>query len=142
MLEAKMDLWDPLWDIRCITTNGYVKSNGACVMGRGVALQAKNKYPGIATDLGRLIKLHGNHVFLLYAYDIVSFPVKNNWYEKGDLELIKRSAEELMSLLEVTPEIKQVALPRPGCGNGKLSWEVVKPKIENILDDRVTIVYQ
>ena len=37
-------------------------------------------------------------------------------------------------------DLKNVALPRPGCANGGLNWEDVKPHLERILDDRVTIV--
>mgnify|MGYP001585303530 CR=1 FL=1 len=53
------DIWDynVASEANCIgiTTNGTVKSNGACVMGRGVALQAKLRVHGIDRQIGRAI---------------------------------------------------------------------------------------
>lgn len=34
----------------------------------------------------------------------------------------------------------RVVMPRPGCGNGGLKWEQVRPAIEPLLDDRFTVV--
>lgn len=59
MREAFGDLWDfhaAPNAVACITTNGYVNGRGECVMGRGVARQAKARFPGIAKQLGTLIK--------------------------------------------------------------------------------------
>ena len=33
-----------------------------------------------------------------------------------------------------------VLLPKPGCANGGLNWEQVKPLLEQYLDDRFTII--
>ena len=120
-----------------ITTNGFVKTNEHAVMGRGIAKQAKDKYPGIDHLLGKKIQALGNHVHLLTA-DLVSFPVKHNWWEEADIELIKRSCNELMAFLGTN---ERILLPRPGCGNGKLKWEEVKKVIEPLLDDRVYIIH-
>ena len=63
----------------CITTNGFVKSNGECVMGRGIAKQFADKYPHIPKLLGDSIKAKGNNVNIITSIsgtDIVSFPVK------------------------------------------------------------------
>jgi hypothetical protein len=55
-------------------------------------------------------------------------------------ELIKKSSRELMHLIERN-NWSTVLLPRPGAGNGELSWnDEVKPLIEPILGDRVIIV--
>lgn len=146
MIEVVGDLWTYPADVRVITTNGFVKSNGECVMGRGCALEAKNKQPGIALALGRLIQQHGNHVFLLNngKPKLYSFPVKHVWHEKADPKLIERSAKELLS--KVDPDFPNdeghvIVLPRPGCGNGQLKWEhVVKPVLAPILDDRFHVI--
>lgn len=42
--------------------------------------------------------------------------------------------------MELLGTEETVLLPRPGCGNGKLQWDFVKREIEDLLDDRVTIV--
>ncbi len=141
MVEVKGNLWTYPANARVITTNGTVKKDGSCVMGRGCALEAKTKFPGIDKELGKLIKLHGNHVrILIWDHpNIWSFPVKHNWWEKADLELIRRSAKELVNIADVGNYTK-VVLPRPGCGNGGLKWEDVKPVIEPILDDRFHVI--
>lgn len=137
MKEAKGDLWT-FSGHKVITTNGYIKTNGACVMGRGCAYQAMLKYPKLPFELGELIKNHGNHVYYFKEFNIVTFPVKHNWWEKADLKLIKESAYEILSLTISTNE--QFYLPKPGCGNGQLEWEDVKKVIEPILSDQFTVI--
>ena len=39
MKEIRGDLFTQEADTICITTNGFVKANGECVMGRGCAKQ-------------------------------------------------------------------------------------------------------
>lgn len=53
MIEA--DRGTNLWllsDTVVITTNGTVKGDDACVMGRGCALEAKLAFPGIDHRIG------------------------------------------------------------------------------------------
>lgn len=127
------EIFDNLWNLkgtRGITTNGFVKSNGQCVMGRGCAREAAEQFPRLPKQLGDMIGIHGNRVFYFREYDLFSFPVKHKWWEAADLELIKRSAREVVGLhLDVDGPLY---LPRPGCGNGKLRWSDVKPAIAEI----------
>ena len=134
-------------DAICVTTNGFVKKNGRAVMGAGVALQARKIFKGLDLDLGRLIKKNGNIVQIIRSETIynkrlpvVSFPVKHNWWEKADLELIRKSLEQLQVLTDFN-QWSKVILPRPGCMNGKLSWlREVKPLLESVIDDRIYII--
>jgi hypothetical protein len=140
MIEVTGNLWTYPADVRVITTNGTVRSDGACVMGRGCALEATRRYPGINFTLGQALKRHGNHVHVLARTDVgllVSFPVKHHWREKADLELIRRSAVELVKL---TKSGDRVVLPRPGCGNGHLEWVTVKPILEPLMDNRFHVI--
>ena len=144
MKEVNGDLWDASADVIVITTNGATRKDGAAIMGRGVALQAKSRYPGIEHVLGRLIRENGNHVNLITGNTpkIVSFPVKHHWREKADLKLINQSVLELVWLtdrLSGLAGLHTVALPRPGCGNGRLRWEDVRSIIRPVLDDRFTV---
>lgn len=142
MKEVNGDLWDSNADIIVITTNGATRKDGAAIMGRGVALQAKNRYTGIEHVLGRLIRENGNHVNIITGNipKIVSFPVKHHWRERADLKLINQSVLELILLVNrLYPNYTAVALPRPGCGNGRLRWEDVKSIIRPVLDDRFTV---
>lgn len=145
-----VNLWEVPADLHVITTNGTVKMNGACVMGRGCAREAKYMYPSLDLKLGRMVKDSGNIVHFLnftparpnvdYPHRLASFPVKHNWWEQADTYLIERSAKQLVELVNTTPGIMSVVMPRPGCGNGQLNWQDVRPLIEPILDDRFTVV--
>lgn len=148
MREDLLDLWTTPADAICITTNGTVKANGRAVMGRGTAKQATERYPFLQLWLGKLLQEHGNHVLILDCpalhlepWELVTFPVKHAWDERADLELIARSARELVTLTD-THGWQQVLLPRPGCGNGQRKWSEVRPILQPILDDRFTAVTQ
>lgn len=141
MIEVTGNLWTYPADVRVITTNGTVKVNGECVMGRGCAREAKMRHPTIPKVLGDGLKRIGNHVQHLWGDTkgniIFSFPVKHDWRQKADLELIARSALELAMAL---PDRLTVVLPRPGCGNGHLDWKDVQPILAPILDDRFHVI--
>lgn len=138
MLEEYGNLWILPGNYRCITTNGALRKNGNAIMGKGVALEARRRYPSLEVILGRMIREYGNHVFKL-GNGLVSFPTKNHWREDGDIELIRRSAQELVFLLK-DDRANRVLLTRPGCGNGGLQWAGVKPLIQDILSDSKFII--
>ena len=135
-----------LWDYRfhrnvvlCITTNGYVKKKShEAVMGAGCALEATKLYPGINKILGELILKNGNIVQFIFD-NILAFPVKHNWWESANIELIVKSANELKEIADNNKETIYL-LPRPGCGNGYLKWEDVKKNIVNILPNNVAVI--
>lgn len=140
MQSIKGNAWKLVkdFDVLCITTNGYIKNDGSCVMGRGIALECSKIFPSIPITLGSLIYERGNHVYRLEKFKgcyLFSFPVKHNWYEKADIELIKRSCSELLYFVDRFG-YEKILLPRPGCGNGGLKWIEVEPILSEILDDR------
>ena len=148
MKEIKANIWDLYNSDKesyiCITTNGFVKKNKEAVMGRGIALQAKEKFFLLPKELGHLLKNFGNNVYMLDRYRMFTFPTKHIWTENSDIKLIERSARQLIVYLNnsyYTKNISKVYFPRPGCGNGKLSWNNVRLVIENILiDERIIVV--
>ena len=165
MKELNGDLFDTECDALCITTNGFVKTNGENVMGRGCAREATGYWPSIARLLGTSIKRDGNNTTVLLrdnGVDIVAFPVKPEfriylggrrelvrhmprkykmndkvpgWACYADIHLIKKSAKQLVELAD-EHGWKKVLLPRPGCGAGELNWADVKPILDEVLDDR------
>lgn len=143
MLEEFGDFWTLPGDLRCITTNGTLRNNGNAIMGKGVALQARKRYPDIEVRLGILLRYYGNHVFNL-GDGLISFPTKNHWKDNSDIKLIARSAQELVFLiknLDKNIPSRRVLMPRPGCGSGNLLWPDVKRVIQKILtDDRYIII--
>jgi len=132
------DIWDYPADVICITTNGTIKKNGEAVMGRGVALQAVQRFPGVAKDLGENLQRWGNFPHILKS-ELVTFPVKHHWHERASLDLIKESAVQFAVHVKCFPELIFV-LPRPGCGNGGLRWEEVEPVISSLLPDNVHVI--
>lgn len=144
MKEIAGDIWSyhkrGHWIV--ITTNGTTRRDGSCVMGRGVARQAKDKFPEVPYELGKLMLEFGNR--LLYSGDrgLIFFPVKHNYWEKADIALIEQSCRELKDLFDVgvTGYPTPIYMVRPGCGNGQLNWEDVKPILEKYLDDRFVVV--
>lgn len=121
-----------------ILTNGMLKNDGENVMGKGVALQCKNLFPLIPKILGTMIRFGGNHVYYLGS-KLFSFPTKHHWFGPSDLNLIARSAKELMSLKELYGW-RWIILPKPGCGEGGLIWEQVEQILSPILSEEFYII--
>ena len=69
MLEAKGNILEMDCDAVCITTNGFVKSNGAAVMGAGIAKQMRMVVPGLDKVLGLKIAQEGNNVHALLTHN-------------------------------------------------------------------------
>jgi len=145
MQEVRGNLWDfyNLGNWVVITTNGVVKTNGRAVMGRGIALEAKQKVLDLDVVPGRCLSVFGNQVFVLADMlpnheKIVTFPTKHDWRGMSSTLLIERSAAQLEV---VTPRGLTIYMVRPGCSNGGLSWTVVRPMLEKYLDSRFVVVH-
>ena len=134
-----------------IPTNGFVSRNGAGVMGAGLALDAKNRYPGIVFDLGTHLRRNGNVVGWLRKepHQIIAIPVKPSFVkiESFDQKLkILPKVRSLYGVGNMVPgfycmadinlieislnqivdfieknSLKTVFIPLLGCGNGGLS---------------------
>ena len=169
MHKVTGDLFKFEADACCITTNGFVTSNGNAVMGRGCAKTASDRDPEIKKLLGSFLRKGGNCTRVIKKYPtrtLVAFPVKpetlnyfthkhevvshaQNKYKLGDvvpgfhavadLAIIEKSAIQLVSLANAL-NWKKVVLPRPGCGAGELNWSQVKPILEEHLDDRFYVI--
>jgi len=72
-------------------------------------------------------------------FTLVSMPVKHHWRDRADPELIVTSAKQLVQMADKF-EWHSIVVPRPGCGNGGLTWNDVRPLLEPIFDDRFTVV--
>lgn len=143
--ELQCNYWNEPADLRVVTTNGMVKKNGECVMGRGNALQANKRHPKLAKELGKAILTYGNRPYIFPEYRIATLPVKHHWKEKADIRLIIPGLYQLCELIKIY-QIKNVLLPRPGCSNGQLDWDDIRNMVEYTLSahdllDTVTVVY-
>lgn len=139
MRHIEGDLWDQLPEaVVAITTCGQISKKGECIMLRGCARQARERFPGLALKLGELIREGGNHVHDL-GNGVVSFPVEEGAFDVPDLRIIERSCRELVALTE-SRGWQQIVVPRPGCGGGGLQWETVRPILEPYFDDRFSVI--
>lgn len=136
MIEVVGNLWDYPADFKVVTTNGSVNKFGQAVMGRGCAREAATQWPGIAKRLGDLIERKGNRVHFLRPYPLFSFPVKHEWHQRADLVLIRKSLDEFNGHILTSCSY---VMPRPGCGNGRLRWDDVRP-LMLFLPDNVAVI--
>jgi len=147
MKIVKENLWNSKDNIILVTCNSYINSRGELVMGRGAALELKNKFPYLAGIFGNIVKDFCGHLgkygVKLYAmnsqrsYGI--FQVKYHFRADADLGLIKFSTFRLWELLNHEEYYnKTVSMNFPGIGYGHLKYEDVLP-ILKYLDNRVTL---
>lgn len=140
------ELFGDLWDLHArgewigVTTNGTVRKDGCAVMGRGIAKQAATRFPSLPFEVGQYIVRYGNMPQRFSDYRIYTFPVKHQWWEWADINLISESMYEIRCLWNMYNS-GRLFIPRPGCGNGGLRWKDVRKEIAPIVKDLpITVV--
>lgn len=140
------DIWDK-YDLGhwiCIPTNGMVNAGGYLIMGKGLAKQASDRFPGLRQRWGKHVANEGNYPFSDCANRLLSFPTKNNWKDPSPLNLIRQSASRLRDHLPLVHawyvseglSPLPICLPKVGCDLGGLNWTTqVYPLLSTILDD-------
>lgn len=130
-------------DYAFITTNAMVKKDGSLVMGRGIAQQIRDMYPGLDKAFGKRILDCNMHQKAYHVIgqdmlpNVFAFQVKYSWWEEADLDLIKASTE-MLGHTACKHMDQTFFLNYPGVGNGKLEIKDVAPIVEQ-LPDNVTI---
>jgi adenine-specific DNA methylase/O-acetyl-ADP-ribose deacetylase (regulator of RNase III) len=127
------DMFKTPADIRVNTVN--------CVgvMGAGVALAFKDKYPEMFKDYKEAcdrgdIRPGKLHVWKNLIGDwVINFPTKRHWRDKSHYEDIEAGLIALRKFLNSNRGVS-VALPALGCGHGGLDWTKVRGLIERHLD--------
>ena len=127
--------------------------NTAGVMGKGIALMFKRRFP----------ENYKNYVAACFAGDvrvgrmfvcpvselggpkwIINFPTKEHWRNPSKLEWVISGLNALKDVIRER-KIRSIAIPPLGCGNGGLDWKVVRPLIENAFQqfpDVNVIIYE
>lgn len=155
MIEIQGDYWEEVkkggYDAIVCTTNKIVKANGELVMGVGIALDFKKKFPFLPKKWGEILNKRGQNqgIIVSQVFDIfnengsqkyvVAFPTKQDWRNDSDITLIRKSSQQLKFLVDALG-LKKVLMTRPGCGMGKLKWDDVKKEIGGFLDDRFYVI--
>lgn len=147
MILKEGNMWDALDEAHLflITANATVRKDGELVMGRGMALQAKQRFPLLPKDLGDWVVPASGERFAKYGVvlpywggvekQLGAFQVKYHYGDKADLDLIQYSTNFLIELLEEQKgRIRNVHLNFPGIGYGGLKEEQVLPIVQQLLD--------
>lgn len=116
------------------------------VMGKGIALAIKDKYPENYIEYKKLCKrklLKPGTMFIYHQKNffnsdnieyIINFPTKNHWRNKSKIEYISLGLDGFIKDI-IRLNIKSVAIPPLGCGNGGLDWKDVKKIIYDKLSN-------
>jgi len=111
--------------------------NTVGVMGKGIALMFKEAFPANFRAYEAACKdksIHVGHVFVTEnsAFKgprwIINFPTKKHWRQPSRIEWIEAGLDDLRSFIEAN-QIRSIALPPLGAGNGGLDWKDVKERI-------------
>lgn len=104
------------------------------VMGKGIALEFKNRFPDMYEDyLGRCnrgeVKLGRPYLYkTLLPPQVINFPTKDHWKSVSKMSDIERGLKYLLAHYTEWG-VQSLAIPPLGCGNGQLEWRAVGPLI-------------
>ncbi|WP_288360401.1 macro domain-containing protein [uncultured Bacteroides sp.] len=116
--------------------------NTVGVMGKGIALQFKKAFPNNfkayfdacksgTIGIGKLFITHDSNLNVGDKI-IVNFPTKKDWRKPAEYSFIEKGLDDLVKVISDL-QIKSIAIPPLGAGNGGLEWEKVKKIIEQKL---------
>lgn len=104
------------------------------VMGKGIALEFKTRFPEMHEDYLERCKRGEVKPGLPYLYrtlfppQIINFPTKDHWKSVSKVSDIERGLKYLLAHYKEWG-VESLAIPPLGCGNGQLEWRVVGPLI-------------
>ncbi len=122
------------------------------VMGKGLALQFKKRFPenfkayakackNGGLSMGKMFTHYEQH--LAGGHYIINFPTKKSWRNKSRIEDIETGLQALVTEMQRLG-ITSLAIPPLGCGLGGLPWSLVKEAIQRAFEntDFEVIVYE
>ncbi len=111
------------------------------VMGKGVALEFKNRWPANFRAYKALCDAKSLRPGKMFVFDtkelftsegpryLINFPTKAHWRSKSKMEYVEDGLDALSSTIREFG-ITSIGIPPLGCGNGGLDWADVKLLIE------------
>ena len=129
LLEAEVDAL-----VNAVNTEG--------VMGKGIALQFKKKFPDMFQAYRRACKSGQVQPGRMHVFErtdtsspkfIINFPTKRHWRAPSRIDDIEAGLAALVEEVQQR-NISSIALPPLGCGNGGLDWQNVLPCIKSALE--------
>lgn len=127
--------------------------NTVGVMGKGIALAFKKAFPenfkiykkacdNEEFNVGNILTTATGQFTPKW---IINFPTKKHWRNRSKIEYIETGMKVLVETIN-EKNIKSIAIPPLGCGNGGLNWDEVKPIIlkhlENLENEVTVIIYE
>ncbi|MCL1114429.1 MULTISPECIES: type II toxin-antitoxin system antitoxin DNA ADP-ribosyl glycohydrolase DarG [Shewanella] len=107
------------------------------VMGKGIALQFKKKWPNNFKAYAAACKAGEVKLGQMFTFElgpmatpqfIINFPTKGHWRSASRIEDIESGLADLVNQITLH-NISSIAIPPLGCGNGGLLWADVKPLV-------------
>lgn len=117
------------------------------VMGRGVALQFKRRFPENFNAYAAKCKLNEIKLGQVFVFEtglihgpryIINFPTKRHWRSKSRLADIQTGLKSLARAIRER-RIVSVAIPALGSGLGGLDWHAVRVSMQDALDGLDTV---
>lgn len=121
------------------------------IMGRGIALQFKNRFPENFRAYAAACASEAVQPGRMFIYEtrsltnpkfIVNFPTKRHWKGKSRIEDIDAGLKALAQEIR-DRQIRSIAIPPLGSGLGGLNWADVRPRIiaalEPLADVRIIV---
>lgn len=124
--------------------------NTVGVMGKGIALAFKKAFPNNYKIYRQLCENKEFNIGDLLITNtgqirpkiIVNFPTKKHWRARSQIEFIEIGMKKLVKEIN-EKQIKSIAIPPLGCGNGGLNWNEVKVIILReleLVDENVKVI--
>jgi O-acetyl-ADP-ribose deacetylase (regulator of RNase III) len=107
------------------------------IMGKGLALAFKQKYPAMFQAYQQDCKTGKLRIGKPTLYQgstpwVLNFPTKDSWRANSKLEYLQKGLEFFVAHYK-NAGIKSIAFPKLGAQNGKLSWDEVGPLMAEYL---------
>ena len=140
---VKQDLWWAEADLIVVPTNSTLDKRGHLVMGAGVALGAKRRYPDLPRLAGQMIvplctvrypQYNLIRIRVSHHTEIGLLQTKTDWKLPSNPTLVRKSLKALHFAIE-SNDIKSIAMPLPGAGRGGLRKEVSLALVNEELED-------
>ena len=133
------DMFQPTYDAIVNTVN--------CVgvMGKGLALSFKQKYPDNFIAYRQFCAQHKLKPGNLFIYGtspiIINLATKDHWRNPSQMKYVIDGANNLATWLQSHPQVKTIAVPKLGCGCGGLNWSEVQLVLNDALKNVPQNVY-
>jgi O-acetyl-ADP-ribose deacetylase (regulator of RNase III) len=113
--------------------------NCAGAMGKGIAVQFKERFPEMYLNYKRLCKERRFTLGDVFAYSygkgyVFNLGTQATWKTKADLNAIESSLNRML-LFATENNVDKIALPKIGAGLGGANWYDVKNVIDKVAKD-------